>query len=168
MTMDPKCSQSARQSRKVPAPIQVTMTRVANIQTPVRSYLGCTSQQHAPVGKAKTYSPPPGRFILAQSNALTASEVFVQEPARAYNSHRAQKHDLAAKAKQNSPPPTPPPRRFNLAESKARDEAAAAERLCSARTYEQNSLPRQYDDTRIFRWLENLPEYSKDLVGGLA
>ena len=160
--MDPKCLRAARQPRKSPAPFQVPMAQVANIQSPVRSYIGFTSQQHALAGKTKSYSPPPsfpGRSNLDQSKAHTTSEVIVQKPTRVYTSQRAQKVDLAVKAKQNSPPPTPPPRPFNLAESKARDEAAAAEQAFFAQTQEQDSPPRQYDDPRICKWLDTIPEY---------
>ena len=161
--MDSRWSQAARQSRKQPASTQVPMTQVANIQTPRRSYIGCTDQQHALARESKNYSPPPsspGRFNLAMSSAHTMSEVIVQEPARAYTSQRAQQHDLAVKAKQNSPPPIPPPRRFNLAKSKARYEAAAAaEKTSFARTQGQDTLTPQNDNTRILKWLEKLPEY---------
>ena len=160
--MDPKCLHAVRQSRKSPAPFQVQMTQVANIQSPVRSYIGCTSQQHALSGKLKSYSPPPsfpGRSNLDQSKAHTISEVIVQKPTRVYTSQRAQKVDLAVKAKQNSPPPTPAPRTFNLAESKARDEAAAAEKAFFAQTQEQDIPAHQYDDPRIVKWLESVSEY---------
>ena len=174
MTRDLKCPQAAKQPRKRPAPVQVPMNQVANIQTPERSYIGCTGQQHALAGKARNYSPPRsslGPANLAQSKAHTTSEVIVQKPARAYTSQRAQKHHLAVKAKQNSPPPTPPPRQFNLAESKARYEAAAAaaaEKISLAQTQEQDSLSPPHDNTRIIRWLEHVPEYeySTELVGG--
>lgn len=149
--------------QKRPTPVQVPMTQMANIQPPVRSYIGSTSQQHGPVGKARNYSPPPGRFNLAKSRADTMSKVVFQKPTRAYTSQRAQQHDLALKAKQNSPPPTPPPRRFNLAKSRARYEAEAAERILSAQKQGHHSLPRQYDNTRVFKWLENIPEHSKSL-----
>lgn len=147
------------------------MTQEAKIQRPVRSYIGRTGQQHALAGKARDYSPPPlapGRSNLAQSRADTMSEAMMQKPARAYNSQRAQKVDLAVKAKQHSPPPTPPPIQFNLAESRARDEAAAAERLSIAQTQEPDSPRRQYDNTRILTWLEKVPGYSKGLVGALS
>ena len=139
------------------------MTQVANIQTPVRSYIGCCGQQHALAGKANNYSPPlssPGGFNLAKSSTHTMSEVIIQEPARAYTSQRAQKHDLAVKAKQNTPPPILPPRRFNLAESKAREEAAAAaEKTSFAQTQGQDNLTPQNDNTRILKWLDKIPEY---------
>ena len=163
MIMDPKCSQPARQSRRRTAPIPVPSTQVASIQPPVRSYIGSTCQHHGPAGKARNYSPPPGRFDVAPSRAHTLSELVVQQPARAYTSQRARQHDLSVKAKRNSPPPTPPPRKFNLAERKALDEAETAERILSAQTQGQDSLSRRHDNSRIFTWLEKIPEHSRSL-----